>query len=205
MELFDPSTCSILAPAGNGTVAIPIRTIYDAESRIPEVATANAHKAPELLATFNTAYLDIKDVVLKLRYLLIEAEKAANRRRAIVLLDEVPKILASKGISNARSPGGSEDQRNAILDLDDEYIALMDKVHLMEALLELMDGKLTAVEWAFTSVKKILGQDNGWRDLNQNRNLSAGPLPEAATAGMTITSTNPIDPNSIRARFGGAK
>ena len=59
-------------------------------------------------------------------------------------------------------------------------------------------GKLKGIEWAFTSVKKILGQDNGWRDLNQNRNLSAGPLPETATAGT-------VDPNSIRARFGGAK
>jgi hypothetical protein len=198
MELFDPHTCSLLAPAGDSTVAIPIRSVYEAESRIPEVAMVNAQKAPELLATFNIAYLDIKDVLLKLQYLLVEAEKAANRRRAIVILDEVPKILASKGISNARSPGGSEDQRNAVLDLDDGFVALMDKVHLTKALIELMEGKLKGIEWAFTSVKKILGQENGWRDLNQNRNLSAGPLPETTTAGT-------LDPNSIRARFGGAK
>jgi len=163
------------------------------------VATANAHKAPELLATFNIAYLDVKDVLLKLECLQIEASKDVNRRKAIVILDEVPKILAAKGLSNSRSPGGSEDQRNAILDTDAEYLAANDRLSLIKAMIKLMEGKLKGVEMAYTSVKKILGQDNGWKDLNQNRNLSAGaPMPDV-TAGMTV------DPSSPRSRFGGAK
>jgi hypothetical protein len=198
-KMFDEQTCSLLAPVRSGSVAIPIRSVYEAESRIPEVATANAHKAPELLATFNIAYLDVKDVLLKLECLQIEASKDVNRRKAIVILDEVPKILAAKGLSSARSPGGSEDQRNAILDTDAEYLAANDRLSLIKAMIKLMEGKLKGVEMAYTSVKKILGQDNGWKDLNQNRNLSAGaPMPDV-TAGMTV------DPSNPRSRFGGAK
>jgi hypothetical protein len=158
--MFDPSSCSLIIPGiltNQPNTLLPVRGIYDAELRIKEVATVNEHKAPELLATFNITWLEIDSHIKQATLLLHEAKKAANQRQSIVILDEVPKILVEKKLATARSPGGSEDQRNAILNLDKDYINLTDKVAQIECIVELLEGKKKAIEMAYTSVKKILG------------------------------------------------
>lgn len=198
--MFDEKTCSILAPRANlPPMPLSLQRIYEAESRIRDVALVNQHKAPELLACFNIAYLDLNDHIRQLELLLHDAKKVANRRRSVVILDEVPKVLSEKGLNTARSPGGSEDQRQAVLDMDDEYVAHTDRVAQVKCLIELLDGKRKAIEWAYTSVKKILGGETNWKDLNQNRRLSTGgELPDLDEGAVP-------DPNSPRARFGGAR
>lgn len=202
--MFDEKTCSLMAPTVSGSpLPLAFARIYKAESRIEEVAVVNAHKAPELLACFNMAFLELKEHLVKLQLLKVDALKAANKRRSVVILDEVPRILREKGISSSRSPGGSEDQRQAILDQDEEYLKAKDRVDLLEAMEELLEGKVEGMEWAFTSVKKVLGNDNPWHHgsgLSKDRNLSApSELPEGLQPGVTI------DPNSTRAKFGGSK
>jgi hypothetical protein len=184
---------------GKHPFLLPMRKIYDTESRIQEVATVNAHKAPELLATFNMCYLDIKNYVTRLHLCLADAEKAKNLRRSIVVLDIVPQVLRDKGVANARSPGGSEDQREAVLAQDVEYIKCVDRINMIEAIIELLKGKEEGIEWAYTSVKKILGGENDWAGLNKNRNLSV-PIEHPGLAG---TRPGASDPNSPRNRFGG--
>lgn len=195
--MFDQKTCSLVVPSGEGKdpLLLPMGKIYETESRIQEVATVNAHRAPELLATFNMAYLDVKNYIVRLHLCLADAEKAANLRKSIVILDIVPGVLKAKGISNARSPGGSEDQREAVLAQDQEYIKCTDRVHMIEAIIELLEGKKEGFEWAFTSVKKILGGETNWADINKNRNLSA------PAEHRPMRPTNPNDP---RSGFGGA-
>lgn len=136
--------------------------MYAARSRIQEIATVNSHKAPELLSMFNRAWLDAGDHLGVLDLCLYEAEKTARQVRSKILLDKVPEILREKGISSARSPGGSEDQRTAILDSDPEYTEACDRVQQVKSLIQLVSDNRDGLEKAYSSVKKILG-DGGHR------------------------------------------
>lgn len=192
--MFDQKTCSLVVPSEEGKqpLLLPLTAIYETEHRIGEVATVNAHKAPELLAAFNIAYLNVKDYIVRLHLCLADAEKSSNTRKSIVILDIVPGVLKAKGISNARSPGGSEDQREAVLAQDVEYLKCQDRINMIKAIIELLEGKKQGFEMAYTSVKKILGGETNWADMNKNRNLSA---PAQHQAGIR-------DPNSPRSGFG---
>lgn len=153
------SDTEIVCPAKKGYVALNMTNIYRAEERIQEIAFVTQHKAPELLAMFNMVFLELTRHITRVKYEKVEAEKAAERVRAVILLDKVPGILEAKGLTSARSPAGSEDLRNAILSVDPEYSAAVDKCDQVNAVLGLLEGKLKGIEWAYSSVKKILGEN----------------------------------------------
>lgn len=169
---------------GQDPLSIDVGSIYRAEVRINEVAFVNAQKAPELLAAFNLAFLDVCDVLLKLQLCVHKNRQAVEMRRSIVILDIAPKVLASKGLNSARSAGGSADQREAVVAADTEMNALQDNLAMAEAMLELMTNKKKSFEWAYTSVKKILGGDVNAQGLGRN-NLAAGaPTPQYNKDGI---------------------
>lgn len=187
-----------MVPRADGrTYPLALRAIYEAESRIQEIAIVNAHKAPELLATFNIAYLKVKEHIVQLELMLCDAKQKLATRKSILTLDEVPRILKEKGLFVEKNPGGNEDQRQAIFNVDPEYIKNQDRVDIIKAMISLLDGKKDGLEWAYTSVKKILGGETNWADMNQNRNLSA-PSQHPTTVGQTY------DPTSPRSKFGGS-
>lgn len=146
--------------AGLEPILIDIKAISGIENRIHEVAVITPHKAPELLAAFNIGYLMLHQNITTLERERLLGERRANRIKAVILLDKVPNILKEKGLTNARSPGGSEDLRNAILAADDEYQEAVDVVEQITCVMELLKGKMKSIEMAYTSVKKILGESN---------------------------------------------
>lgn len=137
--------------------------INTVESRIQEVAFTNPVKAPELLAVFNKAYSDLVGIISSVEYEFQMAKKHANEVRAIILIDKVPGILKEKGLSSAKSPTGSEDMRQAILDMDKDYSAAQDKVIQLKCILSLLEGKQKSIDMAYTSVKKVLGDSSQYR------------------------------------------
>jgi hypothetical protein len=146
----------LLCPRGDGkgTLTIPMSDIFRWEGRMVEVASVTPMKAPELLSTMNKAWLEAGRVVIALEYQLVQAKKAASERKAVVLLDEVPKVLAAKGFNPARA---GEDMRNAVLAQDADYQAALDRQANIEAVAELLRLKQKGFENSYTSVKKILG------------------------------------------------
>lgn len=191
--MFDEKTCSLVVPRpGQKPALLPIRRIYDTECRIREVATVNAQKAPELLATLNVAYLEINDLLGQLKLLEYDALKALNTRKSIVLLDIAPGILAAKGLKT------SVDLRDAILAKDPEYVECQDHMAQIDAIRSLLEGKREGMVMAYTSIKKIFGSDNNWRDLNRNPNLSAG----APQRPDSVGSSGPKVPDDISSQFG---
>lgn len=152
---------AITVPRSGGNaspVTLDLTGICKAECRIMEVAVVTPQKAPELLATFNSACLELSRFVTFLESEHIYATRAAARIKGTILLDKVPTILKEKGLSNPKSPAGSEDMRNAILDVDEEYQAALDRVYEMSCYMSLLKGKLKNIEMAYSSVKKILGE-----------------------------------------------
>ena len=152
-------TAITFASVAGSTIELNMNKVYATERRIPEIAFITPHKAPELLARFNEAFLDLVKYIPMVKYEHIQAKREANKRRSIVLLDLVPEILKTKGLTNAKSPAGSEDLRRAILETDEEYERLSRQCEKIEAIIELLEGKLKALEWAYTATKKIVGEN----------------------------------------------
>lgn len=179
-EIFNPDDLARgILRVPNGTdkpTILDMRSIAQAEGRIREIAGVNAHKAPEMLSMFNRVYLDINDYLRQAKLDHLAATKKMEQRRAVVILDLVPEILAKKGLVRPGSPGGSEDLRNAVLAQDEIFQQAKDDADLAEACFELLKGKQKAVEMAYSSVKKILGDSKDWRDLAALR-TSAGAEP----------------------------
>lgn len=160
MPILEPSQ-AIICPRGSGEggLVLEMVNVYAAEKRIAEIAFVTPHKAPELLAVFNGVFLELTRCVTQLDYERNQAERVANKVRAIILLDKVPGILKERGLTTAKSPMGSEDIRTAILDLDDDYNVALERVDQIAAISKILQGKLKAIEMAYTSVKKIIGEN----------------------------------------------
>jgi hypothetical protein len=180
-----PRNALIVPRPNGGELSLDMTSVYQAVTRIQEIQIVNSHKAPELLAIFNMAYLTLSDHLRKVELVYNDWDKTARRIRAKVILDKVPAILREKGLASSRSPGGSEDQREAILDTDDEYVAARDKVQFARCMTELLKGRRDSIEMAYSSVKKILGSETQSQGLNNNRNLSAGDLGSDSRFGGT--------------------
>lgn len=151
----------IYCPAGNKNgEAIQIDMGYWAqlEARIQEVATVTPAKAPELLATFNRAALDLDRLgnALELEHQM--AVREAERVRGEILLDRVPGILKAKGLATDRNPMGSEDMRQAVLSQDKEYQEALDRADMLKAMTKMIRGKFDAFERAFRSVRTLVGE-----------------------------------------------
>jgi hypothetical protein len=161
------STVSGLAADG---LTIDVDRIKYATSRLNEVAFFNATKAPELLYTFTWAISEVADKLPTIGMAYDKAKAKLERRRAVVILDEAAEILKAKGLVSSKSPNGTEEQRECIVLLDQEYQVLQDKVAELKAAYALFSSKLKDFENAYNSVKKLMDQN---KSLN-NENLYSG-------------------------------
>jgi len=143
-----------------------LKEIEIIEHRKLEIAYANKETAPELMQIFNTAYCAVARMMAQISYEYTQAKKYADKRRSIILLDIAPDILAKRNLKT------SEDLRKAVLDQDEEFLALMDKVSMLEAAHEYLRSKAKGFEMAFQSSKKIFDITSG--TLGSAHQLNAG-------------------------------
>lgn len=129
------------------------------ESRIQEIAIVSPTKAPELLATFNIAYLTCSRAVSKLEFEINTLQRAMDQRKSVLLLDELPAILKAKGIWTAKSPMGSEATREAVISADVPLMNLREKVDELTAWSRMFSDLRRGFEMAYGSVKKIVGDN----------------------------------------------
>ncbi len=164
---------------GEEAIQIHLGKILEAEARQMEVAIVTPDKAPELLQAFNKAWTDLHKMMTLLSYEQTVAEKNANKRRAVVLLEVAPAALEAKGL------GSSKDLRDAILDLDVEYQDAVERVDQIECVVEYIKGKLKSFENSFSSVKKIM-QEDAYNMLSGKQDVPGG-IPEQPTVGRVTT------------------
>lgn len=153
---------------GLAPIAIDLAALKEIENRIPEVGFVTPQKAPELLSAFNVAYLDLAKFSALIEAELVGAKHFADRLKAVVTLDKAPTILREKGLTTAKNPAGSEDLRSAVLNNDPDYQKAQDWIAQLECYKALIDGKKKAVEMAYHSVRKILGDSNAHNYKNPN-------------------------------------
>ncbi len=189
--MFDADLNMIVPISSNGDevpTKLALKRLYAVTSRIQEVATVNAHKAPELLATFNRAYCDLGEYLSMLELCWHHADRKARDIRSRIILDDVPRILAEKGLASARNPGGSADQREAILDGSAEYQKALERVQVIKCMSTFLKDKRDSLEMAFTSVKKILGNESPSFSNQRDSRLSHRELPANVTAGHSYNN-----------------
>lgn len=126
--------------------------VYAAEDRIAEVALVTPHKAPELLAFFNKVWLKVDEIVRLLEMEVVDAKQAVAMKRSEVILDRAEAIFKEKQLK------ASADLRQAVVDADVEYRAVLDVQNSLEAAAAFLKGKQKGVEMAYGSVRKILGE-----------------------------------------------
>ncbi len=150
---------TLIVPRGTPGLAelrIDLTEINYAQSRSKELAYVNKETAHELMHTFDKA-ADITNKLLL--QVLSEYEQAitnTNKRKAIVILDVAPEELKKRNLITARSPAGSEDLRNAILDCDEEYLKLQEVLNTLKVTYRYLKGKLEMFERNYYAAKKSL-------------------------------------------------
>lgn len=171
-------------------IALELGEIYRAEARIMEIQGITKAKAPELLSVFNRAYLQLSGMIRELELEHLRATRIAKKRRSVILLDEAKDLLISKGLATNRSPAGSADQREALLDGDDEYQAALERAETIKVYQELLQDKRKGIEMGYHSVKRLISEEAYARNVNLN-----GTMPDNSEPGYTIVDMAPtIEP-----------
>lgn len=191
MDLTHTTTLTLQSAREPGaTFAINLTKTKQAESRVHEIAIVNRTTAPNLLAEFNEAWLDLSQQLPVVTFEWNKAIAAAEQRKAVVMLDVAPTLLKEKGLTTTRDPNGTKDMRESVLQLDGEYRQLIDHIQMIEAVHKLLSNKLKALEMAYSSVKKVLG-DADLPSLGR-RNFSVGHMGDVAAGDVIVDNPGPI-------------
>ena len=135
---------------------LDMTSVHMATSRIAEIAIVNVHKAPELLATFNVAYLDCSRFIALVEYEHAMAVSRLASIKSVILLDRMVDILREKGLASAKSPTGSEDIRQAVYDADPEYHRVSELIYNLKCYMTMLTDNKKALEMAYMATKKCL-------------------------------------------------
>lgn len=175
---------------GETPLVVNMEKILAAESRIAEVPGVTPAKAPELLSFFAEAARNAHDLMVMAQHQCSVAERQAARIRARIVLDEAGEILKLKGLVSPRSPAGSEDLRNAVVETNVAYQEASDKVDYLTAVAEWMKGKVKSFEKAYFDTK-------------DNRDAALGQIGNRSFTGGAEEPNKPAGPpGSPRSQFG---
>jgi len=115
--------------------------IREAESRLIEAKTVNPSTYTELSHEFNSSYRMLKQHLSNLGYQLLLAEKAKEQSKAEVILGSYAEYLEGKPKS-----AGSSDLRDAFLIKDPSYVAALDRINQLKAIISNFEGKVKVLE-----------------------------------------------------------
>jgi hypothetical protein len=172
--------------------------VYEAEARLSDIAIATKPIAKDLVATFTKAYVQLGKVYAKVKYEVAMAAIAARKRRAVILLDELPEKAKAKGLATARAPTGSEDVREAFFYTDEAYLAIEESRAALEATQELLFGKLMAMKAAMESCRAMLSPDDRPSFDTHGSALVSDPTGRAAADAMAKYGPEFTDPPTDR-------
>jgi hypothetical protein len=134
---------------------IDLAVLEEAERRMHEVASVTKFKAQELLDLFNHAHLAASRARAVFLRASQKAESALEALAADIALNRAPAILKEKGLVSPRSPGGSEDLRQSVVQADPEYREMREQIIDLKAGVETFSVRARAMEKAFSAVKAV--------------------------------------------------
>jgi len=141
-------------PGRTDGLEVDLTHVYEVLGRISEVGSLSPMKAPELMSTFNKAYLVLGKYLNVVRLEEINAVAALNKRKSILVLDEIPTKLKEKHLKDTKS------NIDAMMETDSDYVQIKDVVEQLAALQELLKHHLKSLEMGYTGAKKQIGEHN---------------------------------------------
>ena len=144
---------TILVVSGDGAAKIELNMncIYEAENRVHELSVINSHKAPELISCFLRGFAALSDHIARISEQLVKAENILAKRKAVIVIDVAPSFFKERGLR------GTEDQRESLLEMDEEWTKARDVVQQLEAWRELLCNKSKSIEMAYLAARKVIG------------------------------------------------
>ncbi len=131
-EIHTVSSEVILIARGDGEnpILLELKDTKYAESRVPDIRIVSPANAPDLLASFAEGLNELARAMGYISLEVIKSQTKLERRKANLILNEIPAILEKKG---QRS---SEDLRNAVLALDEIYCRLNEEVNSLKSVFD---------------------------------------------------------------------
>lgn len=180
---MEGSKIRVVYPSGD-YYEVDRHEILRLDARKVEIPTVTRATGAELMRAMELGYSTAGKLLAAVTLETARMEEALARRAAVVVIDEVPRILKEKGLATARTPNGSEDQRSRILTLDKEHSELKDCVAQLEAIKALLKIDLQAFAMAFSAIKKTVetqflggALSAGQSDSSQYISRGASPAP----------------------------
>lgn len=148
---------TLIVPKADGSsLSFDLNPIIELEKRKKELSYVNKETAPELMYVFNEGFAEVSKMSIRVYQEYEKMYQKSRERRARVILDVAPEELKKRNLLSSRSPAGSEDLRDAVLDLDAEYNELLEKTSALKAAYQFLKIKAKSMEMAYQAIKKII-------------------------------------------------
>jgi hypothetical protein len=121
-------------------IVLPMSAIKEGERRLVEAKIVNPATYSELEFVFGEGYREARKNVTVIGYEISKAEKALREAKSVAILDDYPEFLKEKGLKDNATV------RDAFLEKRPEYVAAQDRIDMLKAMLDLMEGKIKVFE-----------------------------------------------------------
>jgi uncharacterized membrane protein YheB (UPF0754 family) len=129
-------------------IVLSMTYIKEAERRIIEAKTVNPSSYSDLEYTFNEGYREAKKNVTAIGYEITKAEKALRDAKSRAILDEYPSFLKERDLKDNATV------RDAFLERQPDYVSAQDRIDMLKAMLDLMEGKIKVFENVCRFIRK---------------------------------------------------
>jgi len=151
------SSGSMILPRGSlqskAPLVLEMSRVYEAEGRLQDLAAILPGTAAEFMSVMNGAAHLTTNHIAAVTQEVILAKRECDRRKAVVVLEEMPKKFASMKESGMKP---NEDSREAILALDEQYSNLKDRLDCLMAAGAHLENKVKTFIRAFNAAKSIM-------------------------------------------------
>jgi hypothetical protein len=159
------SADALVVPSSTGRPhTFDMRKIHKAESRLVEMNGITKAKAGELLYTVIDAFGDAKDYHATLKGEFGRCKQKLRSVRGVIVLDKAPDELKAKGLSSARSPAGSEDLRDSVVNTNTDYMFWADVLAQVEVASDRMEAKVEKLKMAYYAISDLIKGPDVRRD-----------------------------------------
>jgi len=140
MEKHDINELIVPPFNGSQSIALPLSSIREGERRLIEAKMVNAATYADLEYCFGEGYREAKKNMAILGFEITKAEKALREAKSIAILDEYPQFLKDNQLKD------NSTVRDAFLERQKSYVIAQDRIDMLKAMLELMEGKIKVFE-----------------------------------------------------------
>lgn len=146
-------------------LVLPMVAIREGERRLIEAKMVNPATYSDLEYTFNEGYREAKKNVSIIGYEITRAEKAIREAKSIAILDEYPEFLKTQSLKDSATV------RDAFLERQPNYVAAQDRLDMLKAMLDLMEGKIKVFENVCRFIRKEMDLAIRSGSIDSNRYL----------------------------------